>query len=460
MQNNPTLRSGTNTFQSRSGAKKILFANFPADGHFNPLTGLAKYLQAAGHDVRWYTSPTYKNKLAKLGIPFYPFQKAVDVSNNDFDKAFPDRLKHKTQISRLKFDMINAFIKRGPEYYADIQDIYQEFPFDLMVADVLFTGIPFVKELMRVPILSIGVMPLTETSKDLPPAGLGMTPSNSFFGKIKQNILRTVSERLIFGEPRKVMYELFEQYKIPHNNDGLFDVSIRKSDLLLQIGTPGFEYYRSDLGTNIRYIGALLPHSSAHHQRWTDNRLNRYERVVLVTQGTVEKDIEKILVPTLRAFRNSDVLVVATTGGSGTEELRQRFPDDNFIIEDFIPFNDVMPYAHVYITNGGYGGVMLGIENKLPMIVAGLHEGKNEICARVGYFKLGINLKTEKPRPEDLRAAAEEIFTNNEYRINVAMMCSEFSSYDTYNLFGHYVDELLYPGTAKIRTAIRQLSNN
>ncbi|HNL66821.1 MAG TPA: glycosyltransferase, partial [Ferruginibacter sp.] len=303
-------------------------------------------------------------------------------------------------------------------------------------------------------------MPLTETSKDLPPAGLGMTPSNSFFGKIKQNILRTVSERLIFGEPRKVMYELFEQYKIPHNNDGLFDVSIRKSDLLLQIGTPGFEYYRSDLGANIRYIGALLPHSSAHHQRWTDNRLNRYERVVLVTQGTVEKDIEKILVPTLRAFRNSDVLVVATTGGNGTEELRQRFPDDNFIIEDFIPFNDVMPYAHVYITNGGYGGVMLGIENKLPMIVAGLHEGKNEICARVGYFKLGINLKTEKPRPEDLRAAAEEIFTNNEYRINVAMMCSEFSSYDTYNLFGHYVDELLYPGTAKIRTAIRQLSNN
>ncbi len=28
--------------------KKILFANFPADGHFNPLTGIAGSLAAIG----------------------------------------------------------------------------------------------------------------------------------------------------------------------------------------------------------------------------------------------------------------------------------------------------------------------------------------------------------------------------------------------------------------------------
>ena len=173
-----------------------------------------------------------------------------------------------------------------------------------------------------------------------------------------------------------------------------------------------------------------------------------------------EKDIEKILVPTLRAFKNTDILVVATTGGTGTEELRKRFPDRNFIIEDFIPFGDVMPYADMYITNGGYGGVMLGIENKLPMIVAGLHEGKNEICARVGYFKLGINLRTEKPRPENIRSAAEEIFNNGVYKRNVAELCKEFARYEPNRLFAQYVDEMLYPGMAKIKTAINQLQKN
>jgi len=83
------------------------------------------------------------------------------------------------------------------------------------------------------------------------------------------------------------------------------------------------------------------------------------------TQGTVEKDTSKLLVPTLEVFKNSDYLVVATTGGSGTKELQKKYASDNIIVEDFIPFSEVMPNADVYITNGGYGGVMLSIENKL-----------------------------------------------------------------------------------------------
>ena len=49
--------------------RKILFASFPADGHFNPLTGLAVHLKELGYDVRWYTSRSYAGKLSRLGIP-------------------------------------------------------------------------------------------------------------------------------------------------------------------------------------------------------------------------------------------------------------------------------------------------------------------------------------------------------------------------------------------------------
>ncbi len=98
---------------------------------------------------------------------------------------------------------------------------------------------------------------------------------------------------------------------------------VKKSKLLLQSGTPGFEYYRSDLGKNVRFIGSVLPYNSVKRQApWYDPRLNQYERIVLVTQGTVEKDIEKLLVPTLEAFKDSDTLVIATTGGSKTAEYK------------------------------------------------------------------------------------------------------------------------------------------
>ena len=71
--------------------KKILFATVPADGHFNPLTGLAKYLQQLGCDVRWYTSPSFSAKLEKLDIAHYPFKQALDVNAANVDDVFPER---------------------------------------------------------------------------------------------------------------------------------------------------------------------------------------------------------------------------------------------------------------------------------------------------------------------------------------------------------------------------------
>ncbi|HTM92830.1 MAG TPA: nucleotide disphospho-sugar-binding domain-containing protein [Flavisolibacter sp.] len=411
---------------------KILFANFPADGHFNPLTGLAVHLKKIGCDVRWYTAKKYEEKIHRLGIPFYGLKKAMDFSANpDIDKVFPERKKYKNQVAKLKFDMINVFILRAPEFYEDIKDIYKEFEFDLMIADITFGGIPFVKEKMNIPVIAIGVVPLPETSKDLPPSGLGLTPSYTFFGKMKQSLLRRISDALLFAKPTEVMRTILAEHGIDAGKANIFDILIQKSTIVLQSGTPGFEYQRSDMSEHIYFAGPLLPYTKKKEgQGWYNEKLRQYDKVILVTQGTVEKDADKILIPTLEAFKNSDCLVIVTTGGSQTEELRKKYSHPNIIIEDFIPFNDVMPYADVYVTNGGYGGVLLSIQNQLPMVVAGVHEGKNEINARVGYFKLGINLKTEKPSVLQLRKAVEEILANDIYSQNTKRLSEEFKKYD------------------------------
>ena len=430
--------------QSNLAGKKILFASVPADGHFNPLTGLAVYMKELGADVRWYTASEYACKLTGMGIQHYPFQHALEITSSNMESTMPERNRIKNPISKLNYDIINEFILRGPEYYQDIKNIFRTFPFDLMVADCAFTGIPFVKDKMNIPVVAIGVFPLSQTSRDLAPSGLGITPSDSVFGRYKQALLRLTAKHILFRKSNQVMRKVFAEYGISHNNEIVFDMIAAKSDLLLQSGTPGFEYYRSDLSNNVRFIGALLPYSKkTRKEQWFDERLNQYDRIVLVTQGTVEKDIEKILVPALEAFRNTDTLVVATTGGSQTRTLRERYPDRNFIIEDFIPFADIMPYADVYVSNGGYGGVMLSIENKLPMVVAGVHEGKNEINARIGYFELGINLKTEKPKAAAVRSAVESIMSNAVYWQKVSQLSKEFSNYQANQLAAGYTAGLL-----------------
>ncbi|UYQ94603.1 glycosyltransferase [Chitinophaga horti] len=439
--------------------KKILFANMAADGHFNPLTGIAAWLRDQGHDVRWYTSKFYEEKIQRMNIPTYRYKRALEVSAENMDEVFPDREENKGKLAKLKYDMKNFFILRGPEFAEDIKEIYEEFAFDVLVADILFVGAPLVREALNVPTVIIGVCPLMESSRDLPPTGMGMVPASNFLGRVQHQLLRWFARKVIFKEVGDFMNEVYARYGIAPVKGVLFDGWMQKSDLLLQSGVPGFEFKRSDMNPNVRFVGALLPeHLKQAKPFKLGYKLAHYNKVILVTQGTAERDVEKLLVPVLEAYKNTRYLVVATTGGSRTQELRERYPFDNIIVEDFINFNEIMPLADVYVTNGGYGGVMLAIHHGLPMVLAGIHEGKSEITARAGYFGLGVNLRTETPSVSQLRGAVEKVLKEETYRTNVAKLGAEFAAYDTNRLCEQHIMELLDSRAPKVRRLSGQFS--
>ncbi len=424
--------------------KKILFATLPADGHFNPLTGLARYLQAAGVDVRWYTSPVFKEKLEKLAIRHSPFVEALDTNGQNLDALFPGRKSITDPVAKLNLDMINGLVDRAPEYYADIRAIYDSFPFDLVVADSLFPAIPFVKRKLGVPVVAVGVVPLAETSIDLAPYGMARLPPADEAQRSEYATLRDFAQDVLFKPSIDAFDATLKEHGIEVPGSAPFNLLIKEADLYLQIGTPGFEYHRTDLGENVRFVGALLPYASQGGQpAWFDERLRKYNKVVLVTQGTIEKDTRKILEPTLTAFRDTDVLVVAATGGSGTGELRAKYAAENVIIEDFIPFDQIMPYAGVFVTNGGYGGTLLSIKHRLPLVAAGVHEGKNEVCARIGYFRIGVDLGTETPTPEAIRGGVEAVLADAAYRENITRLADEFATYQAEEQCAGYIAGLL-----------------
>ncbi|MBB5621776.1 MGT family glycosyltransferase [Pedobacter cryoconitis] len=424
--------------------KKILFATVPADGHFNPLTGLAKYFQQAGADVRWYASDTFTKKLQQLAIPQFPYVKAIDTNAAGIDNLFPERKLIDDPIKKANLDIIHGLVYRSSEFYEDLQQIRESFPFDLLVSDSVFPVAPLVKHLMDIPVVAIGIMPLGEISVDLAPYGMGLLPPQNEEEQKKYEELRELASNVLFKESIDSYDALLKSYNISIPPSMLVNLLIKTADLYLQIGTPDFEYTRSDLGENIHFIGALFPYTQKdQHEPWFDKRLNEYKKVVLVTQGTVEKDVEKLIVPTLEAFEDTDVLVIATTGGSETANLREKYPQHNFIIEDYLPFNEVLPYTHAFITNGGYGGSLLSIKHGTPLIAAGVHEAKNEICARIGYFNYGINLNTENPTPEQLRAAVEEIIINDLYTNNVTKLAGELNSLNSNGLCAQHVVRLL-----------------
>ena len=198
-------------------------------------------------------------------------------------------------------------------------------------------------------------------------------------------------------------------------------------------GSPGLEFPRYRPLDNAEYVGPLVPARGAlgpdtplppagprppHEGRRRvagDGRQHRPDQADRARSGGPE---------------NGPYVVVATTAGAQTAELRDRFASSNIIIEDFVDYDALFPHADVFVTNGGFGSVLAAMRHGVPVVAAGKTEGKNDIDARIGYNRLGIDLRSERPRPAHIRAAVRRVLADPQFAANVAALRAELESYD------------------------------
>jgi UDP:flavonoid glycosyltransferase YjiC (YdhE family) len=155
----------------------------------------------------------------------------------------------------------------------------------------------------------------------------------------------------------------------------------------------------------------------------------------VVSQGTTDnRDAEKLFAPSLTALAQSEHLVVVTTGGRHTDALRARFTHDNVVVEDWIDFHALLPRASAFLTNGGFGSVLLALSYGVPLLLAGKLEGKADINARVAWAGAGVDLRTERPTPARIvRGLARVVGDGDEARLiraGVARIRAELARFD------------------------------
>lgn len=68
------------------------------------------------------------------------------------------------------------------------------------------------------------------------------------------------------------------------------------------------------------------------------------------------------------------------------------------------------------ITNGGYNGVQMALAHGIPLVTAGQSEDKSEVCARIEWAGVGINLRTGKPTQQQIRAAVRKLLADHRYK--------------------------------------------
>ncbi|MEM9804504.1 MAG: nucleotide disphospho-sugar-binding domain-containing protein [Cyanobacteria bacterium P01_D01_bin.56] len=421
---------------------RFLVGAIPVASYISPMLPIIHKLVKRGHEVSWYTGELFQAEVESSGAQFVGMAEALDFSI--VEKIPPDWGQQRQALkglAQLRFDLKHFFIDHAVGQVRDYQTILQDFPADVLLSDSYFLGAGWVHELGGPPWAQVGTSVLAFPSRDIPPFGLGMQPTKSASGRLRDKALKTITDLVLRGI-RTDIKAARGQLGLADNRQFFFDTL--SPYLYLVTTVPSFEYPRSDLPSQVHFIGPpfLGPTQDFDAPTWWSD-LERETPVIYVTQDTLSTDIRDLILPTIEALRDEDVMIVVTTGSNPSEILADVDIPANARIEQFIPYNQLLPYVDVMINNGEYRNVQTALSHGVPLVVAGQSEDKPEVCARIAWSGVGVNLNTKRPKPQQIHQAIKEVLTNSEYKLKAQQLQAEIGHYESTDLAAEYLESMV-----------------
>jgi len=390
----------------------VLICTTPVHGHVAPTLAVARNLAAAGHDGRVLTGARYRDAVESAGARWIPLPAEADYDDRAMDAAFPGRVGL-TGVAAARWDLQHIFLEPAPAQLRAGDEQLRAQHTDVVLAESMFLGGMLLlcrPAGERPPVVNLGIVPLGLRSRDTAPFALGIPPLPGPVGRARNAFLSWTTERFVFSELQRTGERMVREIVGSELREAVMNYPAL-ADAVVQFSVPEFEYPRSDLRTPVHFVGpvSLADASTTALPEWWDEIEHETRPIVHVTQGTVANaHLEDLVLPTLEALADRDVLVVATAGG---RDLPAGSLPANARIASFLPYDRLFPRLSALVTNGGYGGVHYALAHGVPILATGNTEDKAEVAARVAWSGAGLRLQPRRGRlaPAPLRRAVDRL---------------------------------------------------
>ncbi|HFF1654383.1 TPA: glycosyltransferase [Providencia rettgeri] len=423
---------------------QIILAAIATPGHVYPLLTLAKGLIGQGNEITIFTGSFFRQQVEASGANFVCFDSMVDIDHRDLEHHFPERGLYPAGNTQMAQGLIQFFAQPIPVLSKQLMQLIQEKQANLLVIDnTFYAALPLLQQALvkRIPVVAIGVTPLAWPSVDSVFWGARIPPEILPAEITREQLINEEIHLLIENVRAKFSQMVTAAGGLPLKTDQN-EALICGVDCYLQLATSVFEFFDTSLPSHVKFIGSLAIKAREDHIQI--NWKNENQPLIIVTQGTLANvDFNQLLRPTLRALANLPVRVLAITGGRKVDLSEVPLPDNAYLV-DYINFEDWLPKASILITNGGYGSVTSAIRHGVPMIMAGIGDGKLEAIARVLRSRCGISLQTDMPSDEQILNAVTEMLSTPLWHQQAKIMQEANQQYNTLELALHYINKLLY----------------
>lgn len=371
---------------------RVLFINAGSEGHINPTIGVVQELVARGEEVVYFCVGAYRERIEKTGAS------VRTIDDQEFVEAFisggKDYLLERANGLLLTADVvIPAVLKQTRGEH-----------FDYMIHDSMFGCGRLLAGILKLPaISSCTSFAHTKVTFDNIMEPPSVTPAEIV--ERFQSLAAAVSEK--YGVEIRSPYEVFY-------NPAPFTVVYT---------TREFQTDEELFDHTYKFVGPSI--SSRPVQENFDLTAIKGKNPIYISLGTVFNEAVDFYKLCFEAFGNTEHTVVMSVGNNTLISELGEIPD-NFIVKNYVPQTELLPYTKLFITHGGMNSAHEGLYYGVPLVVIPQSADQPMVAGQVAKLGAGLSLQMQGLTASQLREAAEQVLGLPSFQKAVAHIGESF----------------------------------
>jgi MGT family glycosyltransferase len=390
---------------------KIAFFGIPAHGHTNPTLEVVKELVRRGHELRYYSYDSLKEKIAATGAEYiscdsYDIQMKLmpqDGERIGKDIAFSTEILVKTTLA-----MDDAII-----------DEISKWKSDCIVADSMAMWGKLAAYKLSVPFIS--------------------STTTFAFNQHSAKIMKQDTAQLfkmLFSIPRaNRLIKKLRAKGYPVKN--ILSVVQNDNDTNTIVYTsPEFQPCSDTFSDKYTFVGPsirTLDHDVVKPQR----------RTIYISMGTVNNLMESFYRKCIVALKDADYDVIMSVGEFVDLETFGDLPQ-NFTIARSVNQIEVLQQVDAFLTHCGMNSVSEALYYKVPLVLFPQTPEQGGVAYRVNELGAGVYLQEDSP--EKIKEAIQEVLKNQSYKQSAEEISNGFHRCGGYRLAADKIENLINKG--------------
>jgi MGT family glycosyltransferase len=383
---------------------------FPATGHLNPLTALARRLQQRGHAVVIFGIADTEARVRAAGIEFSL------IGQEDYPPGTLDKLDRRLselkglEVFRFTLERIknttHMVLRDGPEAVrrAGVEALLvDEADCGGNVADYL--GLPFI---------SIAVIPPMVWDNQLPPYCFGWRAGKGVGQARLRRLRNEIAMRALAGLASP-LFTVVNQYRRAWGIEPLKQWTDALSTVAQIAQLPvELEFEIDHRHPLLHYTGPFI---DADQRPTVDFEWERLDGrpLVYASLGTLQNGSEKVFRTIAEACASLPVQLVISLGGGIDRDRLGALHGDPLVVR-YAPQLGLVKRAAVVITHAGINTTLEALSEGVPLVCIPIGNDQPGVASRVAMRGAGLVVPWHRLHAKRLRAAVRAVLEEASYR--------------------------------------------